>query len=233
MYSSRTGQCQAYNTATQLATPFVRQACFEPAYLPNGYRWGSEEPAPVYQAHLPSMDHTDRGCGVDTHYGPGVPNVLSPLHAFPYDARGSNYRRSNSYIVGYAPRDYQAPDGSTCPQQPYYVRDDKNQLKVVCPILTAETVRPGCTNCLTNVFQCERLKEVDPVAFEKCEKYRKMIHFGIVTPHGYQIPFGIEMDGEGLEVWRAAVQKCGVACGSCAVNYPAQDFVPPATCTKY
>ena len=210
---------------TNIATPFARSACFEPAYLGGTSALFSPDPLPAYQSHY-NVVNNDRTCGFDTAYGNGIRNAVNPLKTTPFDARGSRWRRSNSVIVGYAPRDYRAPDGSTCPQQPYYVVDETDTVKVVCPVLTGETVRSQCANCLTTVFQCEKFKEVDPEAYRKCEEYKRTLHYGVITPNGYQLPLAVEMDGPGMEVFQAAVQKCGFLCGSCAVNYPAMNFAP-------
>ena len=229
MYSSRTGQCQSYNMITNLATPFARSSCFEPAYIAKMNDNNSNEPRPFYESHY-NIKNNDSSCGYDTAYGNGLPNALNPLKITPFDSRNSIWRRENSMIVDYAPRDYKSPDGSTCPQQPYYVVDETGNPKVVCPILTSDHVQPQCKTCLTTVFQCEQYRELDPVAYSKCREYQRMIHYDIVTPNGQLIPMAVEMDGQGFEVFRAAVQKCGTVCGSCAVNYPAMNFATASSC---
>lgn len=225
MYSSRTGQCRSYNMITSLATPFARSSCFEPAYITPMNDNNENTPITFYESHY-NIKNNDSSCGYDTSYGNGLPNRLNPLKITPFDSRNSLWRRENSQIVGYAPRDYQASDGTTCPQQPYYVVDETGTRKVVCPILTSDHVQPQCKTCLTTVFQCEQYKEIDPMAYSKCREYQRMIHYDVVTPNGQLIPMAVEMDGEGFEVFRTAVQKCGFVCGSCRLNYPSMNFAP-------
>ena len=226
MFSSRTGQCQSYNNLTSLAAPFVKRSCFEPAFLTPMNDLHSDEPQTYYQTHS-TTNTSDEGCGFDTFYGNPIKNAMAPLKSMRFDSRNSIWRRENSVVVGYAPRDYKNPAGRMCPQQPYVVLDENNQHKVVCPVLTSLTVQPQCNTCLTTVFQCERFKDIDPVAYDKCKEYQRMLHFNSVTPNGSFIPVSVEMDGLGMEVFDIASQKCSVACASCAVNYPAMDFKPP------
>ena len=228
MYSSRTGQCRSYNMITNIATPFARSSCFEPAYVSQVNDENSNEPYVSYQSHS-GITNNDHHCGFDTAYGNGIPNHMNPLKTTPFDSRNSLWRREHSIIVDYAPRDFKSTDGTTCPQQPYYVIDETGTRKVVCPILTSDHVQPQCKTCLTTVFQCGQYKEIDPFAYQKCREYQRMIHYDVVTPNGQLIPMAVEMQGPGFEVFRAAVQKCGTVCGSCAVNYPSMNFAPP-TC---
>lgn len=226
MYSSRTGQCQGYNNLTSLSAPFVKRSCFEPAFLTPMNDSNSDEPKTFYDSHV-NIKNNDRNCGYDTAYGNNIYNPITPMKLAPFDSRNSIWRRENSVIVGYAPRNYKSPTGRMCPQQPYVVVDETNVPKVVCPVLTSANSQPQCNTCMTTVFQCERFREVDPVAFQKCNEYQRMIHYNIVTPDGSLIPAAAEIDGPGFDVFDAAVQKCGVACASCAVNYPAQNFKSP------
>ena len=227
MYSSRTGQCRSYNMMTNIATPFARSSCFEPAYVSNMNDANANEPYVSYQSYS-GIRNNDHSCGFDT-FG-NVPTRVNPLKTTPFDARNSLWRREYSTIVDYAPRDFKSPDGTTCPQQPYYVVDETGNRKIVCPVLTSDHVQPQCKTCLTTVFQCGQYKEVDPVAYQKCREYQRMIHYDVVTPNGQLIPMAVEMEGPGFEVYRAAVQKCGTVCGSCAVNYPSMNYAPPG-CT--
>jgi hypothetical protein len=205
-----------------LATPFVKRSCFEPSFLTPLNDQHSDEPKTYYNSHY--NDNNNVKCGYEPSYGS---NKINPIKWYPFDNRNSLWHRENSVIVGLAPRDYKTPRGETCPQQPYYVVDETGQQKVVCPILTSHNVQPQCKTCLTTVFQCERLKEIDPVAYQKCREYQRMIHYDIVTPNGDFIPMAVEMDGPGFDVYRTASQRCGVQCSSCAVHYPSMDYRYP------
>ena len=229
MYSSRTGQCRSYNMMTNLATPFVRSSCFEPAYVAPINDVNSNEPFVSYQSHT-GITNNDSRCGFDTSYGNDVVNKINPMRTTNFDARNSLWRREYSVIVDYAPRDFKSPDGTMCPQQPYYVVDETGTQKVVCPILTSNHVQPQCKTCLTTVFQCDQFKETNPIAYQKCRDYQRMIHYDVVTPNGQLIPMAVEMEGPGFAVFRAATQKCGTVCGSCSVNYPAMNYNPPSFC---
>lgn len=232
MYSSRTGQCRSYNMITSLATPYARSSCFEPAYTTPMNDANENTPFTFYESHY-NIKNNDSSCGFDTSYGNGIKNPINPLKTTPFDSRNSLWRRENSVVVGYAPRDYTSPDGNTCPQQPYYVVDETGTTKVVCPILTSDHVQPQCKTCLTTVFQCEQFKEIDPMAYAKCKEYQRMIHYDVVTPNGQLIPMAVEMDGPGMSVFKTAVQKCGFICGSCKVNYPSMNYDAPQSCTGW
>lgn len=223
MYSARTGQCRSYNMITNLATPFVKSACFEPAYIAQMNDNNSDEPRPAYQSAF-NITNDDSTCGFDAFYGKSIQNRIDPLKMASFDSRNSVWRREHSVIVNYAPRDYKTPKGETCPQQPYYAVDETGKSKVVCPILTAANVKPQCQSCMTTVFQCEQFKEIDPVAHRRCEDFKRMIHYDIVTPNGQLIPMAVEMDGEGFDVYKAAMQKCAFQCGNCVVNYPSMNY---------
>ena len=225
MFSSRTGQCEAYNSITSLAAPFVKRNCFEPAFLTPLNDANSDEPQTYYESYFNGFT-SDRGCGFDTANA-SIPNKVQPLRVSYIDNRNSLWRRENSVVVGKAPRDFQTPNGQTCPQQPYYVIDETGKTKVVCPILTSLFTQPQCNTCLTTVFQCERFKEVDPAAYAKCEEYKRKIHYDVVLPNGSFIPTAVEMDNTGYDVYHAAVQKCGIQCSGCSVYYPAQNFEAP------
>lgn len=230
MFSSRTGQCQSYNSMTSLAAPFVKRNCFEPAFLTPMNDNNSDEPQTYYQSQFNNISG-DVSCGFDTAYGNTLSNPLNPLKTAAMDSRNSVWRRENSVVVGLAPRDYKTPNGQTCPQPPLIVIDETNQAKVVCPILTSLFTQPQCNTCLTTVFQCERLKEVDPQAYIKCQEYKRKIHYDVVMPNGSFAPLAVEMDDDGFAAYHAAVQKCGIQCSGCSVNYPAQNF-EPIVCQK-
>ena len=229
MFSSRTGECQAYNALANLATPFVKRDCFEPCFLTPMNDSNSDTPKTFYDSHL-NIKNNDRSCGFDTAYGSGISNAINPLQPSNFDSRNSLWRRENSVVVGNAPLDYATESGQTCPQQPLYVVDETNTVKVICPILDSLSVQPQCKTCMTTVFQCQRFKELDPVAYQKCNEYKRMIHYDIITPNGSFIPLGVEMTDTAFAAYHAAVQKCGFICGSCQVNYDSMNFKPPV-CT--
>lgn len=225
MYSSRTGQCQSFNEQTSLAAPFVRRSCFEPCFLTPMNDMNSDEPKTYYDAEF-NITNNDKSCGFNSNYS-GIPYGTKPVPYSGWDARNSLWRRESSQVIGYAPRNYKTPNGQMCPQQPYVLVDETNTPKVVCPILTSLSVDPQCQTCMTTVFQCERFKDIDPVAYQKCMEYKRMIHYNSVTPDGSFIPMAVEMSDEGFAAYNAAVQRCSVACASCKVNYPAQDYKSP------
>ena len=232
MFSSQTGSCQYYNGATNLATPFVRSSCFEPAYLnaqsenaPCGCPSGDNG----YGSQLncvPAYGH--RGaCYFDRECGPGqVCQSGFCQQGSAFDNRNSIWRRENSRVVGYAPADFKAPNGQVCKTQPYVVVDETKKRKVVCPILTSQESQPQCNTCLNTVFDCERFKGRDPNKFQQCMQYQRMLHYNVVTPNGQLIPLAIEMEGEGMEVARVAMDKCAFVCGSCQVyDKTSSDYV--------
>ena len=225
MYSSRTGQCQSFNEQNSLAAPFARRSCFEPCFLTPMNDRNSDTPQTYYSAEF-NVVNNDKNCGFNSHYA-GIPYQNQALPYSGWDSRNSIWRRENSQVVGYAPRNYTTPDGQTCPQQPLRVVDETNTEKVVCPILTSLSVQPQCKTCMTTVFQCERFKEVDPEAYKKCMEYKRMLHYDVITPDGSFIPMAVEMSNEGFAAYHAAVQRCSVACASCQVNYPSQNFKAP------
>ena len=224
MYSSRTGQCRSFNEQNSLAAPFVKRSCFEPCFLTPMNDSNSDEPYPSYNAEY-NITNNDRSCGFNSNYN-GLPSGTKPVQFSGWDSRNSIYRRENSRVVGYAQRDYKTPNGQTCPQQPLIVLDETDTPKVICPILTSLSVQPQCNTCLLTCFACERFKEIDPIAYQKCNFYKRMIHYNIVTPNGSFIPLGVEMTDEGFETYKSAAQKCSVACGSCR-SFPSQENKQP------
>jgi hypothetical protein len=213
--SNNINQCYAFNTSTNIATPFIRSSCFEPAYQNTLKDFLTTTPSTFYNIKQSRAQATDPMCLVDTNYGRTSPSPINPMLFGSFDSRNCIWRRENSIIVGKAPQDYKSKNGATCPQQPYYVLDESDRKKVVCPILTSESVQPQCSTCLNTVFQCEQLKEVDSEAYKACKKFQRMIHYDVVTPNGQLIPVAYEMDEEGPQVFHAAVEKCKSICGSC------------------
>lgn len=234
MYSSRTGQCQFYNGKTNIATPYVRRSCFESSFLTPMEDRDSDEPQTFYNAQR-NIKNNDSTCGYDFAL---IENPMNPDKFSSFDGRNSLWRRENSVIVGYAPRDYKTPNGETCPQQPYIVVDETNQRKVVCPVTTSYNVQPQCATCTNVVFSCDRYKELDPVAYGKCREYQRMIHYNIVAPGGTMIPMAYEMTDEGVETFKTVIQKCGFQCYDPKVNYPSWNYSdspckgPPYTSTS-
>lgn len=224
MFSSKTGSCTAYNAFGALSTPFVRTACFEPAYVnaqPDFLPCSScPDNVNVNQSLNCVPMYGRRGsCYFDKECPAGGSCVNGSCQQYSgFDARNSLWRRENSRIVGYAPRDYKDPRGKTCNQQPYYVVDETGNKKVVCPILNSHSVQPQCNTCLNTLFACERFQDTDQKAYEKCMEYQRMLHYNLVTPNGALIPLGVEMDGEGMKVAELALRKCGPVCSSCKVN---------------
>jgi hypothetical protein len=220
MYSFNTGQCQSYNAATNIATPFYRTGCFEPAYKTTLRDQLSNEPVSFYDAPFNSFNNP-QDFNFQSNYGNGTSNPVHPLSSnySAFDSRNNVYRREHSQIVGKAPRNYQTPTGEKCPNQPYYVEDEPGKpKKVVCPILDSHSVQPQCKTCLTTLFQCDRFRYSHPDIYRQCKEYQSMIYFDMVTPIGQFIPLGYEMDGEGYNVYKTAVQKCGFACLECTLN---------------
>lgn len=219
MFSSQTGACHYFNGITNIATPFVRSACFEPAYR-NTY---VHENTPHTQNSrssllcMPIRGTQSRGaCAFDQECGPAqVCQHGVCKNDAPYDARNSVWRREYSRVVGYAPRNYKSPDGQVCRQQPYYVVDETNRRKVVCPILTSYESQPQCSTCINTLFNCDRFRETDPTKYRQCREMQRTIHYQIVTPNGQLIPMGAEMDGDGMKVMNMALRQCGTVCGSC------------------
>ena len=206
--------CTPFNTATHIATPYVKSNCFETAHTTPIQEIISNKPFSSYNHHTspPLLIETK---WMPSSYGQGISNPIQPLSYSSFDNRNSIWRRENSVIVGYAPRNYTTPQGKTCKNQPYYVMDETNQPKVVCPIFNSHRVQPQCNTCLNTVFQCERFKSHDPLKYQKCKEFQRMIHYDIVSSNGHLIPMAVEMDKEGFEVYETALKKCAISCGEC------------------
>jgi hypothetical protein len=219
-YSSRIGQCQSFNALTNFATPYVKSSCFQPSFNTPQNDNNSDEPRTFYNSYR-NITNNDSSCGYDAAH---VGGPINPDKFSFFDARNALWRRENSVIVAKAPRDYSTPSGQKCPQQPYIVVDETNQQKVVCPILTSWDSQPQCATCMNVVFACERFREIDPVAYEKCREYQRMIHYNIVTPNGQLIPMAWEMTDDGFNTFATASKKCEFICGSCKTNYPSLNY---------
>jgi hypothetical protein len=232
MFSSRTGSCRSYNSMTNLATPFVLRSCFEAAFNTPMNDINSDDPKTYYESHL-NITNNDRNCGFDSAYGMNIPsnvgnaNPMAPVKMTPWDNRNSLWRRENSVVVGNAPQDSKTESGQYCETMPLYVVDETNTVKTICPVLTSRSTNPQCQTALNTVFQCDRFKDVDPVAYDKCRQYQRMIHYNVVSPDGSFIPIGIEMTDTAFDVYKIALQKASVACASCAVKYTDMDRTSP------
>jgi hypothetical protein len=226
MYSARTGQCRIYNGMTNFATPFVRSSCFEPAYLSPMNDNNSDEPRTFYNAWR-NIQNNDSTCGFNSAH---IENPLGPDKFSSFDGRNSLWRRENSVIVGKAPRNYTTERGETCPQQPVIAIDETGQRKVLCPILTSANVQPQCATCINVVFACDRYKDIDPEAYEKCRAYQRSIHYNVVTPNGQLYPMCVEMTNDGFDTYHTAMKKCAFICANCSVKYPSMDY-QSSTCS--
>ena len=227
MFTSQTGACKYFNGITNIAVPYVRSACFEPAYQ-NAYTIESESKhhnhtgsGSLLCTPIPSTPqipgHFRGACAFDQECGPtDICQGGLCQKASSFDARNSVWRREYSRIVGYAPRSYTSPDGQQCRAQPYYVLDETGKRKVVCPILNSNQSQPQCNTCIQSLFNCNRFRESNPAKYKQCLAMERSIHYNIVTPNGQLIPMGAEMDGPGMKVMDLALKKCGHVCGSCS-----------------
>lgn len=199
--SSSTSSC-CFRGPPGLATPYVRQECFQTAYAPGP---------------------RSNDCGCCGQQSSGVNCVRT------FGTRGSCLYNAECQTVGNRcrngrcgtfesnnPRVVKTQDAANDPNT-YLVRDPSGEQCVVTPLLSTRgrQTEPQCSTCLKTIWQCDRLRNTQPQAYEQCKRFSKCFLYDTVREDGTIIPLSVRMTPECMGAARAALEKCATRCGQC------------------